>query len=125
MLSLAFIVLLVSVVLQSSFVDNWASLSIKETMEYVSAIGDPGMRSYSVRVAMEAWNFCNEVGAEAPDMVSPRWADCADLYCAFISGNSLRIVVFESGNNMISFSARHLFDKMFLRRHSWFLESVS
>lgn len=85
MLSLAFIVLLVSVVLQSSFVDNWASLSIKETMEYVSAIGDPGMRSYSVRVAMEAWNFCNEVGAEAPDMVSPRWADCADLYCAFIS----------------------------------------
>ncbi|XP_021903445.1 uncharacterized protein LOC110818770 isoform X4 [Carica papaya] len=85
MLSLAFIVLLVSVVLQSSFVNNWASLSIKETMEYVSAIGDPGMRSYSVRVAMEAWNFCNEVGAEAPDMVSPRWADCADLYCAFIS----------------------------------------
>lgn len=49
--------------------------------EYLSALGDPGMRSPNVRVALEAWNFCNEVGEEAPGMGSPRLADCADLYC--------------------------------------------
>ncbi|PON33917.1 Serine/threonine protein kinase [Parasponia andersonii] len=48
---------------------------------YVSAIGDPGMKSSNVRVGLEAWNFCNEVGAEAPGMGSPRMADCADLHC--------------------------------------------
>ncbi|EXB81491.1 hypothetical protein L484_014298 [Morus notabilis] len=49
--------------------------------KYVSAIGDPGMRSSDVRVGLEAWNFCNEVGVEAPNMGSPRLADCADLHC--------------------------------------------
>lgn len=49
---------------------------------YVSAIGDPGMKSSNVRVGLEAWNFCNEVGAEAPGMGSPRMADCADLHCS-------------------------------------------
>lgn len=48
---------------------------------YVSAIGDPGMKSPNARFAWEAWDFCNEVGAEAPHMGSPRMADCADLYC--------------------------------------------
>lgn len=52
--------------------------------EFLSALGDPGMRNRNVRVALEAWNFCNEVGAEAPGMGSPRLADCADLYCPFI-----------------------------------------
>ncbi|XP_022949175.1 uncharacterized protein LOC111452605 [Cucurbita moschata] len=46
---------------------------------YISAIGDPGMKNPNVRVALEAWNSCNEVGAEAPTMGSPRLADCADL----------------------------------------------
>lgn len=46
---------------------------------YVSAIGDPGMRRDGLRVAWEAWNFCNEVGEEAPGMGSPRGADCFDL----------------------------------------------
>ncbi|KAL5202789.1 hypothetical protein ABZP36_013741 [Zizania latifolia] len=46
---------------------------------YVSAIGDPGMRRDGLRVAWEAWNFCNEVGREAPGMGSPRGADCFDL----------------------------------------------
>ncbi|TVU18537.1 hypothetical protein EJB05_34642 [Eragrostis curvula] len=46
---------------------------------YVSAIGDPGMRRDGLRVAWEAWNFCNEVGKEAPGMGSPRGADCFDL----------------------------------------------
>ena len=32
-----------------------------------------------MRVAFEAWNFCNEVGQEAPLMGSPRAADCFDL----------------------------------------------
>ncbi|KAF5479435.1 hypothetical protein F2P56_000255 [Juglans regia] len=52
--------------------------------KYISAIGDPGMKNPNVRVALEAWNFCNEVGMEAPHMGSPRLADCADLYCPLI-----------------------------------------
>lgn len=44
-----------------------------------SAVGDPGMRRDGLRVAFEGWNFCNEVGAEAPHMGSPRAADCFDL----------------------------------------------
>ncbi|KAL8522686.1 hypothetical protein ACS0TY_012864 [Phlomoides rotata] len=44
-----------------------------------SAVGDPGMRRDGLRVAFEAWNFCNEVGEEAPHMGSPRAADCFDL----------------------------------------------
>ncbi|KAL7137881.1 hypothetical protein ABFS83_10G124400 [Erythranthe nasuta] len=44
-----------------------------------SAVGDPGMRRDGLRVAFEAWNFCNEVGHEAPSMGSPRAADCFDL----------------------------------------------
>ncbi|XP_058221414.1 uncharacterized protein LOC131331469 [Rhododendron vialii] len=46
---------------------------------YTSAIGDPGMRRDSLRVAIEAWNQCNEVGEEAPNMGSPRAADCFDV----------------------------------------------
>jgi hypothetical protein len=46
---------------------------------YVSAVGDPGMRRDGLRVAWEAWNFCNEVGQEAPGMGSPRGADCFDI----------------------------------------------
>ncbi|KAK4352823.1 hypothetical protein RND71_028341 [Anisodus tanguticus] len=65
---------------------------------YVSAIGDPGMKNPNARFAFEAWNFCNEVGSEAPHMGSiwgapglltvlifmgsPRLADCADLHCS-------------------------------------------
>lgn len=45
----------------------------------VSAVGDPGMTKDGLRVAFEAWNFCNEVGKEAPAMGSPRAADCFDL----------------------------------------------
>ena len=54
--------------------------------KYISAVGDPGMKSPNVRIGLEAWNFCNEVGAEAPHMGSPRMADCADLYCPLIAG---------------------------------------
>nr|POF07943.1 hypothetical protein CFP56_45241 [Quercus suber] len=54
------------------------------TDKYISAIGDPGMKSPDVRVGLEAWNFCNEVGMEAPNMGSPRLADCADLCCPLI-----------------------------------------
>ncbi|KAL2486674.1 hypothetical protein Adt_31430 [Abeliophyllum distichum] len=45
----------------------------------ISAVGDPGMQRDGLRVAFEAWNFCNEVGKEAPGMGSPRAADCFDL----------------------------------------------
>lgn len=50
--------------------------------DYISAIGDPGMRRDGLRVAIESWNQCNEVGKEAPNMGSPRMADCFDVkYC--------------------------------------------
>lgn len=49
-----------------------------------SAVGDPGMRREGLRVAFEAWNFCNEVGQEAPHMGSPRAADCFDLTSTYI-----------------------------------------
>ncbi|XVF72830.1 hypothetical protein PTKIN_Ptkin12aG0152400 [Pterospermum kingtungense] len=45
----------------------------------MSAVGDPGMRRDGLRVAFEAWNFCNEVAYEAPGMGSPRAADCFDI----------------------------------------------
>lgn len=46
----------------------------------MSAVGDPGMRRNGLRVAIEAWNQCNEVGFEAPHMGSPRQADCFDFH---------------------------------------------
>lgn len=54
----------------------------KGSVSYVSAIGDPGMKNPNARFAFEAWNFCNEVGFEAPNMGSPRLAECADLSCS-------------------------------------------
>jgi len=45
----------------------------------ISAVGDPGMRRDGLRVAIESWNQCNEVGEETPDFGSPRAADCFDL----------------------------------------------
>lgn len=62
------------------------TLASPSSSKFVSAIGDPGMKSPNVRVALEAWNFCNEVGFEAPNMGSPRLADCADLSCPPSSG---------------------------------------
>lgn len=61
----------------------------KEYKEYVSAVGDPGMKRDGLRVAIEAWNQCNEVGEEVPLMGSPRHADCFDLSFFRSLGNSL------------------------------------
>ncbi|XP_062094667.1 uncharacterized protein LOC133800655 [Humulus lupulus] len=47
---------------------------------YISGVGDPGMRRDGLRVAIESWNQCNEVGEEAPRSGSPRLADCFDIY---------------------------------------------
>ncbi|KHN00237.1 hypothetical protein glysoja_022841 [Glycine soja] len=52
---------------------------VSSEQSHVSAVGDPGMQRDGLRVAFEAWNFCNEVGQEAPHMGSPRAADCFDL----------------------------------------------
>lgn len=52
----------------------------------ISAVGDPGMSRDGLRVAFEAWNFCNEVGKEAPAVGSPRAADCFDLSSKTESG---------------------------------------
>lgn len=53
--------------------------SVGGRREYESAVGDPGMKRDGLRVAIEAWNQCNEVHEEAPNMGSPRQADCFDL----------------------------------------------
>eukprot|EP00268_Persea_americana_P055912 TRINITY_DN6540_c0_g1_i5.p1 TRINITY_DN6540_c0_g1~~TRINITY_DN6540_c0_g1_i5.p1 ORF type:complete len:148 (+),score=39.94 TRINITY_DN6540_c0_g1_i5:2396-2839(+) len=62
---------------------------------HISAVGDPGMKRDGLRVAFEAWNFCNEVGSEAPQMGSPRAADCFDL-----SNSSLVHKVTEAENRL-------------------------
>ncbi|XP_022777297.1 uncharacterized protein LOC111318686 isoform X2 [Durio zibethinus] len=49
---------------------------------YLSAVGDPGMSRDGLRLAIEAWNQCNEVGEEVPHRGSPRAADCFDIYKA-------------------------------------------
>lgn len=61
---------------------NWTVLLIcceGADSGYSSAVGDAGMRRDGLRVGLEAWNFCNEVGEEVPGMGSPRAADCFDL----------------------------------------------
>ncbi|XP_043701955.1 uncharacterized protein LOC122652313 [Telopea speciosissima] len=63
----------------SSGSSSLAVVSNREEEDYVSAVGDPGMRRDDLRVAIEAWNQCNEVGHEAPFMGSPRAADCFDI----------------------------------------------
>ncbi|KAG8378509.1 hypothetical protein BUALT_Bualt08G0144500 [Buddleja alternifolia] len=65
-----------------------STTQLSEENSYVSAIGDPGMKNPNSRFALEAWNFCNEVGMEAPNMGSPRMADCTDLYCPSIKDDS-------------------------------------
>lgn len=67
---------------------------LSEQGSHVSVMGDPGMKSPNSRFALEAWNFCNEVGIEAPNMGSPRLADCADIiYCPNQTG-LLTIITF-------------------------------
>lgn len=86
---MGFSCLLLVFVVQQLFGQSSAySLIHGEPTNYVSAVGDPGMTNPNVRVALEAWNFCNEVGFEVPNLGSPRWADCADLYCSSDSGTS-------------------------------------
>lgn len=72
-------------------------LKLPSKSEY-SAVGDPGMKRDGLRVAFEGWNFCNEVGVEAPGMGSPRAADCFDLVQTGTSFFLLRIAnVFKTG----------------------------
>ncbi|XP_020097618.1 uncharacterized protein LOC109716523 [Ananas comosus] len=74
----------------------------EEEEPYNSAVGDPGMRRDGLRVAWEAWNFCNEVGAEAPLMGSPRGADCFDLLQDESGGSGDKVVhrVSEKDNKL-------------------------
>lgn len=77
----------------------WSVIYVANASEkYISAVGDPGMKSPNVRIGLEAWNFCNEVGAEAPQMGSPRMADCADLYCPLISVDSVDGFLHDNGS---------------------------
>ncbi|KAM1245274.1 hypothetical protein ACFX2I_036493 [Malus domestica] len=61
------------------FCEGFLSMAAKN--EYVSAVGDSGMRRDNLRLAIESWNQCNEVGEE-PRTGSPRAADCFDIYRA-------------------------------------------
>ncbi|CAN0907334.1 hypothetical protein LINGRAHAP2_LOCUS24747 [Linum grandiflorum] len=67
-----------------------------------SAVGDPGMRRDGLRVAIEAWNFCNEVGHQSPGMSSPRAADCFDFTNNNNNNNALLLdhKVTEADNNL-------------------------
>ncbi|KVH94553.1 uncharacterized protein LOC112518317 [Cynara cardunculus var. scolymus] len=72
--------ILVTSSLMGNIVAAVSSMAILETSSTSSScVGDPGMKRDGLRVAFEAWNFCNEVGTEAPSMGSPRAADCFDL----------------------------------------------
>ncbi|KAL8482442.1 hypothetical protein ACS0TY_028570 [Phlomoides rotata] len=68
--------------------DSISIMQYPQQNSYVSVVGDPGMKNPNSRFAFEAWNFCNEVGMEAPNMGSPRMADCADLHCPNITDYS-------------------------------------
>ena len=82
-----------------------------ENDEYLSAVGDPGMRRDGLRLAIEAWNQCNEVGEEVPHMRSPRTADCFDIYKAsqfkvgkiFFSSSLLLSFILPMGYNFSQF----------------------
>ncbi|CAK9158365.1 unnamed protein product [Ilex paraguariensis] len=76
--------------------DEVASMAISPEKRYISVLGDPGMQNPNARFALEAWNFCNEVGMEAPNMGSPRLADCADLGCPYITGVQILQFVLDS-----------------------------
>lgn len=77
--------------LVGSFVTAWK--------EQISAIGDPGMKRDGLRVAIEAWNQCNEVHEELPHMGSPRQADCFDIYNSSSHRKSLYCTPFPSTVN--------------------------
>ncbi|WCJ44278.1 hypothetical protein M5689_024954 [Euphorbia peplus] len=83
------VLILLQVFLRNKSFASTAIETSSASNKYVSAIGDPGMMNPNVRVALEAWNFCNEVGFQAPNMPSPRLADCADFSCHSTS-DSLR-----------------------------------
>lgn len=61
--------------------------------EYISAVGDPEMRRDSLRVAIESWNQCNEVGQENPQIGSPRAADCFDIYKVYSPQENSRLPI--------------------------------
>ncbi|XP_076906431.1 uncharacterized protein LOC143562546 [Bidens hawaiensis] len=74
---------------------------LKSTAESdYSAVGDPGMKRDGLRVAFEGWNFCNEVGVEAPAMGSPRAADCFDLVSTGKDGYRINHKVTEHDNHL-------------------------
>ncbi|GAV78889.1 hypothetical protein CFOL_v3_22354 [Cephalotus follicularis] len=77
--------LLLDFVLVVVFLEN--VLYVRAETEYISAVGDPGMRRDGLRLAIESWNQCNEVGDEVPHMGSPRAADCFDIYKASPKAN--------------------------------------
>ncbi|KAF3447389.1 hypothetical protein FNV43_RR12575 [Rhamnella rubrinervis] len=96
----AWLFLLLIVLLVSEMFDlSGGAFITDDSAKYVSAVGDPGMKSPNVRVAFEAWNFCNEVGTEAPNMGSPRLADCADLNCPSLSSGNFHHTLLGRGSN--------------------------
>lgn len=89
------------------------TISTVNGKEYISGVGDPGMRRDGLRVAFEAWNFCNEVGHQAPSMASPRAADCFDL-----AGKHLRQST-EQSTNFISGFPFCFFPHLFISFFNW------
>ncbi|KAH9289180.1 hypothetical protein KI387_033297 [Taxus chinensis] len=82
-------------------------LYLSSEAESRSLVGDPGMRSDKVRVALESWNFCNGVGRDyfSPSMPSPRFADCADLYCSQPKGSCKAVQKVKEQDNALATGA--------------------
>lgn len=81
-ISSCYLVLLHHIVLVLVLLLLSSAVRVNSQGKYVSAVGDPGMSRDSLRLAIESWNQCNEVGQEPPNMGSPRAADCFDVYKA-------------------------------------------
>ncbi|KAL9232192.1 hypothetical protein vseg_007330 [Gypsophila vaccaria] len=87
-------VLMVLMSISALFEKSVSSKNYKDettTTNYVSVIGDPGMQRDGLRVGIESWNQCNEVGEETPGFGSPRAADCFDLLLENPRTNSYNI----------------------------------
>ncbi|KAK9706836.1 hypothetical protein RND81_07G155300 [Saponaria officinalis] len=71
------VLVILGTLLKNGFSEN--TNNDETTTSYESVVGDPGMQRDGLRVAIESWNQCNEVGDETPNFGSPRAADCFDL----------------------------------------------
>ncbi|KAG6793728.1 hypothetical protein POTOM_002951 [Populus tomentosa] len=93
--------------------------------DFISAVGDPGMRRDGLRVAIEAWNQCNEVGEEAVDMGSPRMADCFDVDHSTSSGEKCLVPLHLCAVTYYEYNFLYMVAKLFSFLLSMILDEVN